>query len=222
MLLSNVGVSPAVRGVVCAPRAAAATPGVILLTGSSGWNTTYAEIASWLAEAGFTALALDYLAETGCEPSPEEEARHWPAWEATVRNAVAFLQEGHRQRRRVGLVGYSLGAYLAVSVASDLPDVKAVVDFFGGGGRGSKSLEDQVRNLPSLLILHGDRDSVVPVASGYQLRDAALAQGRHVKMHVYPGAEHGFNAPWSPNFSQQESPDSLARTILFLGDWLRA
>jgi len=219
--LSNVGVQPTVRGMVQAPPGGAATPGVILLTGSSGWKTAYAETASSLAEVGFTALALDYLAETGCKPSTEEGPRHWLAWQATVRNAVAYLQEGHRQPRPIGLVGYSLGAFLAISIASDLPEVNAVVDFFGGGGHGPKSLEDQVRNLPPLLILHGDRDSVVPVTSAYQLRDAALAHSRHVEMHVYPGAEHGFNAPWSPHFSKEEALDSLARTIQFLQRWLQ-
>jgi carboxymethylenebutenolidase len=219
--VSGLDVSPAVWGVLEVPPSAGPHPGVILLTGSSGWKTAYAEIAKSLAGSGFVALALDYLAETGREPSREEQLRHWPTWEATVRNAVGYLQASQQVSGwLVGLVGYSLGAYLAVSVASDLPGVRAVVEFFGGGDRGPRSLDDQVRDLPPLLILHGDADSVVPVSSAQRLRDAVIAQGGHVEMHIYPGVEYAFNAPWSPMYSEAEASDSFKRTIDFLARWL--
>jgi dipeptidyl aminopeptidase/acylaminoacyl peptidase len=46
------------------------------------------------------------------------------------------------------------------------------------------------------LIEHGEADSIVQVSSAYRLRDAVIAHGGEVEMHVYPGAEHAFNAPW--------------------------
>lgn len=219
--LSGPEVSPAVWGVLEVPSAAGAHPGVVLLTGSSGWQTAYAEIAKSMAGSGFVALALDYLAETGRDPSSEEESRHWPTWEATVQNAVAYLKGCQDVAgERIALVGYSLGAYLAISLASRLPGVRAIVEFFGGGGRGPESLDKEVRNLPPLLILHGDADSVVPVSAAHRLREAVIAQGGYVEMHIYPGAEHAFNAPWSPMCSEAESSDSLIRTVEFLARWL--
>jgi dienelactone hydrolase len=50
-------------------------------------------------------------------------------------------------------VGYSRGAFLAVSVASSIPKVAAVVDFYGGGPAGSGDEKDW--RFPPLLILHG-------------------------------------------------------------------
>jgi carboxymethylenebutenolidase len=223
ILLTDSDIVPPVWGVLRTPRGGTPRPGVVVLPGSSGWHSQYVEIAGTLAAAGFVAMALDYLAESGREPSPEAEMHHWQTWEDTVRNAIGHLQQTWcRHHPPIGLVGYSLGAYLAVSVASALPEVKAVVEFFGGGGRGPKSLEDQVSALPPLLILHGEADSVVPLASGCQLRDAALAQGRHVEMHTYPGAEHAFNASWNPHYSESEAADSTLRTIEFLHQWLGA
>jgi carboxymethylenebutenolidase len=215
--LSNPDVIPAVWGVLEIPRAAGPRPGVILLPGSSGWQAAYPQIARSLADSGFVALAVDYLAETGPVPSAEKRLRQWSLWQATVRNAAAYLQASpFVSGRRIGLVGYSLGAFLAVSVASTLPGVRAVVDFFGGGGRGTESLADEVRHFPPLLILHGEVDSIVPVSLAYRLRDAVIAHGGQVEMHVYPGAEHAFNAPWSPMYSEPEASDSLRRTIEFL------
>jgi carboxymethylenebutenolidase len=188
---------------------------VILLPGSSGWQPAYGEIAKTLAESGFVALAIDYFAGTGQANSDEARLRLWPHWQTSVRSAAAYLQAStHVSGRPIALVGYSLGAFLAVSVASTIPGVRAVVDFFGGGS--TEALEDEVGHFPPLLILHGEADSIVPVGSAYRLRDAVIAQGSQVEIHVYPGAEHAFNASWSPMYSAPEAADSTKRMVDFL------
>jgi carboxymethylenebutenolidase len=215
--LSAVGISPGVWGVVETPRTPGCHPAVVILPGSFGWRPAYAQIARTFADSGFLALAIDYFAETGRDTVKEDRLRKWPLWQAMVRNAVAFLQTSPSvSNRHVGLVGYSRGAFLAVSVASSLPTVTAVVDFFGGGGAGTDSLEQQVRHFPPLLILHGEADTVVSVSFAYRLRDAVIAQGGEVEMHLYPGAQHAFNAPFSSAYSEPEASDSWRRTVDFL------
>jgi len=113
-------------------------------------------------------------------------------------------------------VGYSRGAFLAVSVASSVPAVRAVVDYFGGGGGGTESLEQEVEGFPPLLILHGDADSIVPIRFAYELRDAVIEAGGEVEWHVYPGADHAFNAPFAPTYSEAAAADAFARTFDFL------
>ncbi|MGD2154370.1 MAG: dienelactone hydrolase family protein [Gemmatimonadales bacterium] len=221
--LSGPGVSPAVWGVLETPEAPGPHPGVVLLPGAAGWRPAYAEAARVLADSGFVTLALDYYAETGSAGAgSEEKLRKWPQWQATVRNAVAYLQAlPSVSGRRVGLVGYSRGAFLAVSVASSAPGVAAVVDYFGGGGGGTESLAEEVRDIPPLLILHGESDGVVPVRFAYELRDAVLAQGGQVELHVYPGADHAFNAPYGPTYSEAAASDAFGRAVEFLRRRLR-
>jgi carboxymethylenebutenolidase len=93
--------------------------------------------------------------------------------------------------------------------------VKAVVDYFGGGSEDKDELESQVRNFPPLLILHGEEDQVIPVSRAYELRDAVMAQGGEVEIKIYPGAGHGFNGPWIPNYSKEYDIDSFQRTVDF-------
>ncbi len=221
--LSDPHIVPAVWGLLETPVIPESHPGVVLLPGSSGWHPAYAQIAKNLADSGLVALAIDYYAETGSDTSSEDELKKWPVWQATVRNAVAYLQAlPCVSGRHIGLVGYSLGAFLAVSVASSLPAVTAVVDFFGGEDAAKETLEQEVRDFPPLLILQGEADTVVPVTLAYRLREAAIARGGEVEMHLYPGAQHAFNAPWSPTYSETEAADSLRRTIEFLRRRLEA
>ncbi len=212
-------VVPAVWGVLETPTTPGPHPGVIILPGSAGWapGRGYAQIARVLADSGFVALAIDYFAVTGRDTSSAEARARWPTWEATVRNAVAYLRASRAVGKRpIGLIGYSRGAFLAVAMAGSLKPVKAVVDYFGGGGSGNASLEEQVRGFPPILILHGEADQVVPVETAYRLRDALLAEHRQVEIHVYPGAGHGFNAPGTPVYDEAAAHDAARRTIDFL------
>ena len=76
-------------------------------------------------------------------------------------------------------------------------------------------------HFPSLLILHGEADSNIPVGLAHRLYDRLRAHGADVELHVYPKAEHGFNTPWSPGYSPSAAADSWARTIAFLKDKLK-
>ena len=101
-------------------------------------------------------------------------------------------------------------------MASSISGVKAVVDFFGGINTATNSLENQVRKLPPLLIFHGDADTIVPTQFAHILRDAVIRAGGEVEMHIYPGAQHSFNAKFSPAYDDAAASDSYRRTIEFL------
>jgi dienelactone hydrolase len=189
-----------------------------VLPGASGWRPEYVEIAERFAEAGFTALAVNYYAETGgASIGSEEKLQRWESWRRTVQAAVVYLERMPSVAAgRIGLVGYSRGAFLAVSTAGSIPGVKAVIDFYGGGGGGTLPLKREVRGLPPILIVHGERDSVVPVSFAQELRNAVLEAGGAVEMHLLPGTDHAFNLPWSSTYSRESDETSLALALEFL------
>ena len=219
--LTGDGVTPAVWGVLETPTSPGTHPGVILLPGSYGWRADYARFARTFADSGFVALAIDYYAETGRGSSRSAESHNWPAWQATVRNAVSYLSSTPAVAGRpVALVGYSRGAFLAISVADSAPAVGAVVDFYGGGSDADPP-DNRIAQFPPLLILHGEADREIPVALAHRLHDRIHAGGGDVEMHLYPGAQHVFNAPWASEYSAADAADSWQRTITFLRDRLK-
>ena len=130
--LSSPGDSLVV-GVLAIPEAEGPHPAVLILHGAAGWHPRYVRIARLLADSGFVALALDYYAGKGSSPigSPEK-LEMWPYYQNSVRSAVAYLRAlPEMENQPVGLLGFSRGAFLAISVAASIPSVRVVIDFFG-------------------------------------------------------------------------------------------
>ena len=207
--------APGVWGVLVSPDDDEIYSGVILLHGSKGWRPELIDLARAISGYGFVVLTIDYYKETGFTTSGSTaKLKAWPGYQDAVRKSVEYLQSlPSVSGQPVGLIGFSRGAFLAISVASSLPAVRAVVSFYGGG---SASLEEDVQGLPPVLILHGDADIVVPVGFAYGLRDAVIAAGGEAELHVYQGAGHSFNAPFLPSYSEEIANDAHMRTIEFL------
>ena len=213
--LTGARVSPAVWGVLELPRTPGPHPAVVLVPGSYGFRPDYARFARAFADSGFVALAIDYYAVTGKGFFQSQQIRSWPVWQETIRNAVAWLDTLPAvSGMPVGLVGYSRGAFLSISVGASTPGVGAVVDYYGGGP--ADSIAGQPWHFPPLLILHGEADNTVSVSLAHLLHDAVLARGGEVEMQLYPRAGHAFNGPWSVEYSETDATDAWRRTIDFL------
>jgi carboxymethylenebutenolidase len=189
-------------------------PAIIGLHGSGGDHVSMAEPASLLAAQGYAVYVLHYFERTGTTEIDglATIARNFPAWMKTLWDAVSFVAtQPSVDPERIGLLGFSLGAYLALSVAAIDSRVKIVVDYFGGFPKEMKLF---MRRFCPVLILHGEQDTTVPVAEAYQLQQMLEKKQIPYEMKIYPGAGHGFSGEiWR---------DSGLRTLAFLNQHLAA
>jgi carboxymethylenebutenolidase len=171
-------------------------PAVIVLHGADGMEEgadSYRMVAQLLADNGYVGLIVHYYDRTGKPANPEkaaEEPKNFKAWVAVVHDAVKYARSlPDVDRDRIGIVGFSLGGYLATATASENSRVKAVIEVSGG-------IPDQyietMKSMPPTLIIHGENDETVPVAHAYKLRDAIKAKGGTYKIKVYPCEGHLF------------------------------
>ncbi len=194
------------------PDAGGTFPAVIGLHGSGGLHSSFGEPARMLAAHGFAVFVPHYFERTGTGWANDPIIRYeFPTWMKTVRDAITFASGTPGvDPNRVGLLGFSLGAYLALSVGSLDERVKAVIDYFGG-------LPEEfcgTKRMPPVLILHGDADSVVPVSEAKKLdRVLRVLEVEHEK-YIYPGAGHVFSG-----FAMI---DAAQRTLAFLQKHLGA
>jgi len=187
-------------------------PAVIGLHGSGGGHASMAEPASLLAEQGFAVYVLHYFDRTGTVEIDGLQTilLHFPVWMKTLWDAVSFVsRQPQVDAERIGLLGFSLGAYLALSASAIDSRIQAVVEFFGGMPKEMKLF---TRRLCPVLILHGEQDKTVPVEEAYHLQQILQKKQIAYEMQIYPEVGHGFSGDiWR---------DAGLRTLAFLDKYL--
>jgi carboxymethylenebutenolidase len=187
-------------------------PAVIGLHGSGGDYAGMAEPAGLLAGQGFAVYVLHYFDRTGTIEAADKSIifRNFLVWAKTLWDAVGFVaKQPQVDPQRIGLLGFSLGAYLALAIAAVDSRIQAVVEYFGGLPREMKFF---MRRLCPVLILHGEADQTVPVEEAYHLQQVLQRRNIPYEMQIYPGVGHGF--------SDEIRHDSGHRTLAFLTKYL--
>jgi carboxymethylenebutenolidase len=192
----------------------AKSPAVLLLHGADGMTRaeTYRLGAQALAAAGFHVILIRYFERTGDTRANWSSLREdAPLWLETVRDALTYVRRHPDvDPDRMGVVGFSLGASLALAAAGEDARIKAVVDVFGPVPVGAEG----TRHTPPVLILHGARDRVVPVENAHRIAALLKARGVPHEIKVYPDQGHGFHGP--------AQIDAAGRILAFLERHLRA
>jgi carboxymethylenebutenolidase len=106
---------------------------------------------------------------------------------------------------RVGVVGFSRGAWVGIRLAASDPRVMALVEFYGFLDDAERAA---IARMPPTLIVHGERDRSVPVSQAKALELLLRAKDVDHEMKLYPDEGHGFDEP--------ALGDSIQRALAFL------
>lgn len=190
-----------------------ARPAVILLHGADGltFGERYRTVARLLAGTGYHVFLIHYLDRTGeSRANYSTIGRNLGAWVDTLRDGIAYVagQPGVIANR-IGLVGISLGAAIALSTGAQDRRVKVVIDFFGPFFEG---VARRIGRVPPTLVLHGDQDGIVPVENARAIERYLKANNIPHEVVIYPGQGHGF--------SGAAQIDSAQRSAAFLARYL--
>lgn len=102
------------------------------------------------------------------------------------------------------LVGFSQGTMMALHVGPRRAGALAAIVGFSGRLAEPGPNAAPARTRPPVLLIHGDRDEVIPVQALVETREALAADGFAVQWHLSRGAGHGI------------APDGLRAAALFL------
>lgn len=108
-----------------------------------------------------------------------------------VADLVKYIASRYRvDRKRIYLVGHSMGGYGAWKTAALHTDLFAAIVPISGGGEpnDAKSLARI-----SIWAFHGDKDKVVPVAETEQMVEAVRNAGGQPRVTILSGAGHGIS-----------------------------
>lgn len=137
--------------------------------------------------------------------------QNYVAWEKSVSDLVGECRKNPKwSSRRIALLGFSLGACVALSAGSQTVPVNAIAEWYG-------SLPDvlfyQLKGMPPLLILHGQHDDNIPVANARQIVQLCGMKSFICESHIYPDQGHGFLPP--------AYEDAVKRTLDFFSRQLQ-
>ena len=177
---------------------------VLVCNGNAGNRSDRAPLAAALARAGFAVLLFDYRGYGGNAGDPTEEGllRDARAAETYLRTRAGGAP--------VAYIGESLGAAVAVTLASERPPLALVLrsPFTSLADIGAHHypylpvhpalLRDTYRSIERIgavrapvLVIAAEHDRIVPPAFSRRLHDAAAEPKRYV---LVPGADHNDRA----------------------------
>jgi acetyl esterase/lipase len=233
----RVGQGRTMRLFVFSPPGATRPSPAILFFFGGGWRTgdvrAFEGQARTLAAHGMIAALADYRVACRDNTSPA-------AAEADAESAYAYMRREHERLgvdpARIVLSGGSAGGHLALTAAmlaspaerpaalvlfNPVVDMMTIAPAFGltpsAAARISPSLLP-VRELPPMIIFHGQADHTVPIATVRAFCARVEGAGGRCELHEYQGKAHGFfnSRVVDPALGASPYDDTLAHALAFL------
>jgi carboxymethylenebutenolidase len=196
-------------------------PAVLILPGSGGIERNraiYERDAKAMNGIGMDAYLLSYYTDAdraalapGVRSAAERTAYRSGralAWADHVSEIVSTIAARRDCSGRIGVLGISLGGFVAAAAAARDRRIAALAVLYGGMPR---ALQATVTHLPPLLALHGDADKLVSISEDRALVKLATRIGGEADLVVYPGKGHGFD--FKPN--DPDAADAVRRVTQF-------
>jgi carboxymethylenebutenolidase len=195
--------------------------GVLVLHAWWGLNDFFKSFANKLASQGFLALAPDLhdgaLAKSVGEAKDLKSKIDDARIKQIVFGAADYLRSDPSiSGRKIGVVGFSMGAAWSLLLSTLKPEnVGAVVAFYG-----SYPI-DFSKAQASYLGHFVPDDEWEPIADVRATEEKIRGAGKHVTFHFYPGTKHWFFEENRPlEYNRDASDLAWKRTIEFLDNKL--
>jgi carboxymethylenebutenolidase len=198
------------------PRAA-----VVVIQEIFGVNHHIRAVCDRIAAQGYVAIApsifdrIERNFQCGYTPEEVAVARKFvanPDWAAMLRDSQAAI-DAVKDIGPVGIVGFCLGGSVAYAAATKLSGLAAAVGFYGGA---IARFADDKPKVPTQLHF-GEKDTGIPLSDVETIR----AKRPEVDIHVYPGAQHGFNCEERASYDEESAKLARARAGEFLAEHLK-
>jgi dienelactone hydrolase len=226
----------AIEGHLFRPEGSGPFPAIVYLHGCGGLlKNTRTRMAELLTGWGYVSLMVDSFAtrgiEQGCDRVMVDRQGVMPARQGDALGALSYLSKlPFVDPKRIAVVGSSQGGIVALQLASThpaemfaIPDelkFKAAVAYYPM----CEVATDQL-TIPTTILI-GELDDWSPARDCERLMERRAGKGAPVKLVIYPGAYHAFDATILSEGRQlfghwlKYDADAAARSILEMHDFL--
>lgn len=196
-------------------------PGIVVVHENRGLNPHIADVGRRAALAGFISLSPDALTPLGGYPGNDDDGRALQSQrdrDEMLEDFIAgfeYLKTHVECTGKVGVVGFCFGGWISNMMAVRIPDLAAVVPFYGG-----QPSDDMVPQIQAPLMLHfGELDT--RVNEGWPAYEAALIKNnKEYQAFMYQNANHGFHNDTTGRYDEEAAKLAWERTIEFFKEKL--
>ncbi len=186
-----------------------AEAGVIVIHEWWGLNQYAKDRAKMLAEAGYTAIAVDMYGHGKVADHPNDAQAFMQAAMANPEKVNArfnaakdiLKQQKHVDLERVYAMGYCFGGAVVLHQARIGNDLAGVASFHGSLNAMVEAKPGDVK--AKVMVAHGGSDPFVPVKQVTDFMHEMLTLGVDMTFLNYPDAKHSFTNPGATEKGEQ-------------------
>lgn len=196
--------------------------GVVVIQEIFGVNQHIRAVCDRLAAAGYAAVApalfdrIEPGFESGYSPDEVSAAMRFvenPNFDGFLKDTAASIAE-LKPASPVSIMGFCLGGTVAFAAACNLEGLSSAVCYYGGF---IAKMADQKPKVPTLMHF-GAMDSHIPPSDVETIRQ----KRSDCEIHVYPGADHGFNCDERSSYNKEAATLAWQRSLDWLAKAMRA
>jgi carboxymethylenebutenolidase len=204
-------------GEIALPEGTGKAPAVVLIQEYWGINDHIRSLLDRLAAAGFLAVAPDLyhgvVTKDAGEAGKLMQALDGKRAMDDIAGAAHFALGHERSNGKVGVVGFCMGGAYSFAAASAIPEVSAVVPFYG-----IPPMErlDFAKMKAPILAHFATRDPWASVAKAEDIKKHLAEHGHAMQLEVYE-ADHAFMNDARPEvYAPDAAKLAWERTLAFL------
>jgi carboxymethylenebutenolidase len=212
-----------IMGYLAQPAGEGVYPTILICHENRGLNPHIEDVARRFAKEGYVALAIDLLSREGGTAAHDRDEvpgllsnapaeRHVGDFAAGLEylQSQPFVEAG-----RFGMTGYCFGGGISWRCAVALPELKAVVPFYGV----APDL-DQVPNIQAAVFgVYAELDERINAGKD-ALAQALIEAGITHQMKVYPGVNHAFHNDTGQRYVEAQATQAWQDTLAWFEQYV--
>ena len=211
-------------------------PGVLIWPDIFGLRPAFKQMATRLAESGYSVLVINPFYRTKKAPTAPDhpDFNDPPTRQAlmtlagtlnpstAVTDAKAFvafldLQPSVDKKRKMGTTGYCMGGPFVLRTAASFPDRIGAGATFHGGGLVTDKPDSPHLLIPQMkaqyLVAIAENDDTRQPEAKTVLKDAFAKANLSAEVEVYSGAQHGWCPPDSAVYNHDQAEKAWSRQL---------
>jgi carboxymethylenebutenolidase len=200
-------------------------PGVVLIQEWWGIEPHIRDLAQKLAAEGFVVAVPDlYQGKIATEPNDAQRMSMMIRGnvDKAAKKIIGALDTlkamPNVEPKKLGLMGFCIGGFMTLVVASRYPDLGAVVAFYGAGY--DPTPEEVAKVNAPVLAIYGSKDQSIPMDQIEKIQRLYKAAGKDLTVKIYD-ASHAFINPAHGMGNEKAAAEAWPLAVNFLKQHLK-